>query len=107
MPLEKLTNFFIHMLAKLKRARFMQRFVMLDEKTIIKIELIEHSNFEQKSRVLNAMQIAILYCEKEHENEKSWVIDQMFRQLSGKSYESIMKEIKKSGFHWSEGIHPE
>jgi len=66
---------------------------------------------EPHKRIKKAIDVAIQYGGADGDHHKAWVIDQMFRALTGDQYERIVKEARAGEdgpetYNWDEGIAP-
>ena len=71
-----------------------------------------HSCSESLNKKINkAKELICQFGGIDGEHHKSWVIDQVFRELTGSDYESLVAEAKNGNedpetYSWDEGIAP-
>ena len=61
-----------------------------------------------KQRIKAAVAVAVQYGGIDGDHHKTWVIDQMLRELLGETYDEFREDVLEEGgkYEWSEGIAP-
>lgn len=68
---------------------------------------LEQENKRQKEAIDKAINIAYEYGQIDGAHHKTWVIDQMIRELLGTEYDKFIKEYEEDGeYTWDIGIAP-
>jgi hypothetical protein len=68
-------------------------------------------SYDQLRSILGALEIAMSYGGSDGSHHKSWVIDQMVRELTGDGYDRFIQDAKKGEdgpdtYAWDVGIAP-